>query len=164
MSELQTFKKHTHDHVEAMRAQGEPWRLNIDGPTDGLTPAQARILAAELIDAAEQASYSNRPEMAPSLDGRELLLLEHGISDGRHVFADGKPKRVLRLTSSHEEDRPRLIAISDTWCKPGKENRTLRQGKNRSVAYELVGYFELILEGNKTDRHMLVGRVDNQQN
>jgi len=158
MSDLQTFKKHTHDRVEASRVKGQPWRLSIDGPTGDLTPAQARTLAQELVEAADSAAHSNRPE-TPSLEGRELLLIKHGLSDGLSVFADGKPKRLLRMTHNHDNE-VHLFAISDTWCKPGNENHTVRQGKDRSVTYELVGYFELILEGNKTDGHALVGRVD----
>jgi hypothetical protein len=155
---IDRFKKVTHETVEAVREKGAEWRLVIDGPIEGLTPAQARILANELTEAADSAGYMNKPEVAPSLAGRELLLLEHGVGDRRNVFADGLPKRVIRMTHSNG-DRERLIAISAEWCKPGKENHTLKQGKNRSVTYQLVGYFELILEGSDTDRHSLVGRV-----
>jgi len=156
------FKSHYNETAELFREDGGPWRVGAEGTDWDLTPAQARLIAEELIDAAEGASAMNAPYNAPSLDGRDVLVIKTSYSGNyAKTFSDGKPKRVVRMTDSSRPNYELVFPISDASDDDYPHTVTEGRGKNREVrTYNLLGRYELIATGTKDEAVIVVARID----
>jgi hypothetical protein len=158
-----TFKGTGDRTVEHRRYDGGAWVVGVEGWDREMTPAQARILARELNDAASSVQAMNRRNTpAPNIQGRELLLLEmDAVTRTRDVFADGKPKRIIRQTND-QDDAVRFYPIADSVEHAQTvTSRTEGRGKHKETYhYELLGWYELIIAGSPDTRTMLVAKVE----
>ena len=158
-----SFKSRTNKTVETRRYDGNPWVVGIEGWDREMTAVQARRLADELNDAADGVVAMNKQAASPvSIEGRELLVLQPSsmFQEDLRIFADGKPKRIVRHTST-DDPTVRMHPVSDShtidepvWSK------TDGRGKNKyTVHYELLGWYELLIAGNADAGTMLLARV-----
>jgi hypothetical protein len=125
------------------------WRIGLEGDEFDLTAAQARILAAELIDAAAGAEAMNRERFGiPAIGGREVLIVQDQQGSNRACFADGEAHVVVRITST--DDGP---DAEPRYCVRESHNRDMAVttkkdgfGKHKyTITYTPIGAFELVM-------------------